>query len=161
MKIGIRFFLLTCLFAGTAIAFAACSGADGVTAVNKDHQGLALRGFDAVAYLTVDSAVRGDPRYEFVWNGAKWYFATAENMEKFRKDPNLYAPQFGGYCSYAVSHGYTADGDPEQWKVVDGKLYLNYNQKAKEAWEKEQDKLIKDGERNWIEFQKKKPEHKG
>jgi hypothetical protein len=60
-----------------------------------------------------------------------------------------------------VSHGYTADGDPEAWKVVDGKLYLNYNQKAKDAWEMEMEKNIKQGDQNWIEFKKKKPEHKG
>lgn len=80
---------------------------------------------------------------------------------EIKTDPKAYAPQFGRYCSYAVSHGYTADGDPEQWKIVDGKLYLNYNQKAMQAWENEQEKFIKDGEKNWIEFQTKKSEHKG
>ena len=150
---------LICL--SVAIAFAACTSSEGVKPINADGSGVAVRGFDAVAYFTVNSAVKGDPKYEFLWNGARWYFASEENMEKFKRDPGNFAPQFGGYCSYAVSHGYTADGDPEQWKVVNGKLYLNYNQKAKEAWEREQDKLIKDGEHNWAEFQKKKPEHKG
>lgn len=161
MKYCNRTFPVFVLIAGIAAALAACSRTEGVEKVNKDAEGLAIRGFDAVAYYTVDSAVKGQPKYEFAWNGAKWLFSSAENLEKFRQNPAAYAPQFGGYCSYAVSHGYTADGDPEQWKIVDGKLYLNYNQKAKEAWEKEQEKFIKDGERNWGEFQKKKPKHKG
>ena len=149
------------MFIGIAIAFAACTKTDGIVGVNKTSGGLALRGFDAVAYFAVDNAVKGDPKYEYVWNGAKWIFSSAENLEKFKLDPAAYAPQYGGYCSYAVSHGYTADGDPEAWKVVDGKLYLNYNQKAKDAWEMEVKKNIQQGDQNWIEFKKKKPEHKG
>jgi YHS domain-containing protein len=161
MKFCGRKYLVFSLIAGIVATLAACGQYQGVEKVNKSPDGLALRGFDAVAYFAVNSAVKGEPKYEFVWNGAKWLFASVENLEKFKQDPEAYAPQFGGYCSYAVSHGYTADGDPEQWKVVDGKLYLNYNQEVKQTWEKEQQKFIKDGERNWTEFQKKKPEHKG
>lgn len=153
--IFIGFILLTGLFA------ASCTSLSGVERVNKTSEGFALRGFDAVAYFTGDSAVKGNPQNEFVWNEAKWLFSSAENLEKFRQDPEKYAPQFGGFCSYAVSHGYTADGDPEAWKIVDGKLYLNYNQKVKEMWEQKQAEFIKEGEKNWTEFQKKKPEHKG
>lgn len=160
MTILYRFFLAFILFLGLA-ALAACGKTDGVGLVDTTADGLAVRGFDTVAYYTAETAVNGDPKYSFVWRGATWYFSSEENMETFKARPEAYAPQFGGYCSYAVSHGYTADGDPQQWKVVDGKLYLNYNQRAKEAWEREQDKLIKEGETNWAEFQKKKPEHKG
>jgi hypothetical protein len=70
-------------------------------------------------------------------------------------------PQFGGYCSYDVSEGYTADGDPEAWKVVDNKLYLNYNQKVKEKWEESMNERIEKARKNWIEFKTRKPEHKG
>lgn len=153
--------LFVAMFIGIAIAFTSCAKTEGVADINKAADGLALRGFDAVAYFTVDNAVKGDPKYEYAWNGAKWVFSSAENLEKFKLDPAAYAPQYGGYCSYAVSHGYTADGDPEAWKVVDGKLYLNYNQKAKSAWENEQETNINKGDQNWIEFKKKKPEHKG
>jgi YHS domain-containing protein len=144
-----------------AIFAAACSTTDDFAVVNTGADGLAVRGFDAVAYFTTESAVKGDPKFSFVWNGVKWYFSSEANMDKFKTNPEAYAPQFGGYCSYAVSHGYTADGDPRQWKIVDGKLYLNYNQKAKEAWEAAQEKLINDGEKNWREFRSKKPQHKG
>lgn len=121
---------------------------------------MALRGFDAVAYFVVDNAVEGNKSYEYVWNGAKWYFANAENLDKFRKQPEAYAPQFGGYCSYAVSKGYTADADPQAWSIVDGKLYLNYSPKVKEMWEQERDANIVKAAANWPGFKENPPEHK-
>lgn len=154
-------YILIALMTGLCLGFGACSRAGGFAKVNTTADGLAVRGYDTVAYFAEQSAVQGNPTYEYVWNGAKWLFSTPENLEKFKQNPEAYAPQFGGYCSYAVSDGYTADGDPQAWKIVDGKLFLNYNQKTREAWEKEQDQLIKQGEQNWLEFQKKKPEHKG
>ncbi len=114
-----------------------------------------------MAYFAVDNAVEGNRTYEFAWNGAKWLFASAENLEKFKQNPEAYAPQFGGYCSYAVSKGYTADGDPKAWKIVDGKLFLNYSEEVKEIWEKEQSANIKKAAGNWETFKTKKPEHKG
>ena len=154
-------FLLIALL-GIAVAFGACSTAGtSPLAVNTNASGHALRGFDAVAYFAVDSAVRGDAKYEYVWNGAKWLFSSEENMKKFQADPEAYAPQFGGYCSYAVSEGYTANGDPEAWKVVDGKLYLNYNKDVKQKWEQNQTERIERGRANWQEFKNKKPEHRG
>jgi YHS domain-containing protein len=149
------------LVISAALWTGSCSAAAGIDPVNKTADGLALRGYDAVAYQTVEQAVVGSPEYTAVWNGAKWFFSSSENLEKFQQAPESYAPQFGGYCSYAVSHGYTADGDPQEWKLVDGKLYLNYNHEAKEAWEKEQDKFIGLGKENWAEFQRRKPEHRG
>lgn len=139
---------------------AACGKVESI-GLNKDASGNALRGYDAVAYFAVDKAVKGDPKFEYTWNGAKWFFSSEENMKKFQADPEAYAPQFGGYCSYAVSEGYTADGDPEAWKVVDGKLYLNYNQEVKRTWEKNEAERINNGKRNWQQFKSKRPEHKG
>lgn len=161
MQISSRNFLLLALFVGIVIGYAACSRTNGFAGINTDGEGVALRGFDAVAYFAVNNAVQGNKTYEFAWNGAKWFFASAENLEKFRQNPEAYAPQFGGYCSYAVSKGYTADGDPMAWKIVDGKLYLNYSPKVKEVWEKEQTENIRNAEKNWVEFKTKKPEHKG
>lgn len=129
--------------------------------INTTAENVAVKGFDMVAYFTEQTPVEGNPQFSFIWNGAKWYFSSAENMEKFKAAPETYAPQFGGYCSFAVSKGYTADGDPNAWNIVGGKLYLNYNQEVKKMWEAEQEKRIKDGEKNWMEFKKKKPEHKG
>jgi YHS domain-containing protein len=161
MNITNRTFLLPIVFAFLAITLVACGKSVGFEAFSKTADGLAVRGYDTVAFFAEQSAVQGNPSYAYAWKGAKWLFSTPENMEKFKQNPEAYAPQFGGYCSYAVSHGYTADGDPRAWKIVDGKLFLNYNQKTKETWEKEQNQFIKQGEENWLEFQKKRPEHKG
>ncbi|MBK8809486.1 MAG: YHS domain protein [Acidobacteria bacterium] len=141
-------------------ACAGSSGTEGVKPVNTTPENVAIRGFDTVEYFTANAPAAGNPEFAFVWNGAKWLFSSADNLERFKADPSRFAPQFGGYCSWAVSHGYTADGDPMAWKVVDGKLYLNYNLKVKEKWEAEQENLIKEGERNWTAFRRKKPEHK-
>lgn len=148
------------IIAVVGICAVACSKTEGVAKVNTSSDGLAVRGYDAVAYFTLQNAVEGNPQFTYAWNGAKWIFSSAENLEKFRANPAAYAPQFGGYCAYAVSHGHTADGDPQAWKVVDGKLYLNYSPEVKQMWEKEQDKFIKDGETNWAQFLVKKPEDK-
>ena len=150
------FLVFVALFAAMA---AACSNVETVS-LNTDASGNALRGYDAVAYFAVDKAVKGDPKFEYAWNGAKWFFSSEENMKKFQADPESYAPQFGGYCAYAVSEGYTADADPEAWKVVDGKLYLNYNQEVKQTWEKKEAERIENGRMNWQQFKTKKPEHK-
>src|SRR5262249_25275248 len=94
------------------VAAACSSGAGSFEQVNKTSDGKALSGYDAVAYFSAQNAVEGNPQYEYQWNGAKWLFSSAENLDKFRKDPAAYAPQFGGYCAYAVSEGHTANGDP-------------------------------------------------
>jgi YHS domain-containing protein len=152
------------IIAAIGIAAAGCagsSGTQGVKQVNTTADNVAIKGYDTVAYFAANAPVEGNPEFAFVWNGAKWLFSSADNLEKFKADPAKFAPQFGGYCSWAVSHGYTANGDPTAWKVVEGKLYFNYNMKVKEKWEAEQDTLIKEGQNNWTNFKKKKPEHKG
>src|SRR5690349_18464765 len=105
MKVSNRTFLFLALFVGIAAALGACSRASQTASIgiDTDPNGLAIRGFDAVAYFAVDNAVKGNPKYEYVWNGAKWLFSSEENMKKFQADPESYAPQFGGYCSFAVS----------------------------------------------------------
>lgn len=153
--------MLLVLVIGVALAINACSRTTETIGFNVDADGSALRGYDAVAYFAVSNAVKGDPKYSFVWKGTKWLFSSEENMKKFQADPESFAPQYGGYCSYAVSEGYTANGDPEAWKVVDGKLYLNYSPAVKEMWEKEQKTRIGKGDQNWEGFKTKKPEHKG
>ena len=144
-----------------AVWVAMMNQAEGVKLINTSEDNLSVRGFDTVAFFTAKKLTEGKAEFSWTWRGAKWYFSSAENLDLFKQNPEKYAPQFGGYCSYAVAHGYTADGDPGTWKIAGGKLYLNYNQKAKELWEKEQEKSIKDGEKNWQEFQTKKPKHEG
>ena len=81
--------------------------------------------------------------------GAKWYFASAANRDAFAKNSQKYAPQFGGYCAWAVSQGYTAGIDPEAWKIVDGKLYLNYSKSVQKMWEQDVPGNIRKGNENW------------
>lgn len=109
----------------------------------------AIEGYDAVAYFNESKAVKGSGAFVFKWNDVKWSFVSKENLESFKENPKKYAPQFGGYCAYAVSQGYTYKSDPEAWKIVDGKLYLNYSFKIQEKWEANESDFIKLGESNW------------
>lgn len=117
--------------------------------VNVDAQGVTLKGYDAVAYFTDGRAVPGLPQFEFTWNGARWRFATAANRDRFAKAPEQYAPQFGGYCAWAVSRNYTADIDPQAFAVVDGKLYVNYSTFIQARWRLDRDGNIVKGHQNW------------
>lgn len=120
--------------------------------VSKTADGLAIEGYDAVAYQTAESAFRGNPQYEFVWKGAKWLFVSKENQERFESDPEKYAPQYGGYCAWSVSRNEVMKADPQVWKIVDGKLYLIQSNMVKEVWEKSQPELIKKSNENWIKM---------
>ena len=85
---------------------------------------------------------------------AKCYFASAANRDEFAKAPEKYAPQFGGYCAYAVAQGHTASIDPEAWRIVDGKLYLNYSKGVQKKWEVDVSGFIKQGKENWPKLKK-------
>ncbi len=102
-------------------------GRSAVDAVNKDGKSVAIKGYDAVAYFRQGAPVKGSPAFKQQWMGATWLFSSAEIRDLFAADPDKYAPRYGGYCAYAVSEGHTASIDPEAWKIVDGKLYLNYS----------------------------------
>ena len=117
--------------------------------VNKSWTGLAIDGYDPVAYFTESRPVKGDRRFEHQHNGAKYRFASAANRDLFAKNPEKYAPQYVAFCAYAVSRNYTADTDPLAWKIVDGKLYLNYNADAQKAWEQDVPGNIVKGDANW------------
>jgi YHS domain-containing protein len=150
------FFILVC------ILFIACSKllSGGVDPVNKNNKNLALRGYDAVAYFTGGKLAAGRAEFQHKWQDAIWYFSSAANRDAFAKNPEKYAPQYGGYCAWAVAHNYTADGDPQAWKIVDGKLYLNYNLQVREMWEKAIPTYIKKGDENWPRLVKKEAKSK-
>ena len=117
--------------------------------VSADDSGLAIRGYDPVAFFTEGKPVRGKAEYSLEHQGAVWRFSSAESLAAFKAAPDRYAPQFGGYCAWAVSQHYLAPGDPNYWKIVDGKLYLNANARAKELWEADQADAITRGHANW------------
>lgn len=110
---------------------------------------LAVKGADVVAYFTERRAVIGKAEYSTTWRGATWRFSSAENLAKFKAGPAKYAPQYGGYCAYAVSEGYTAKIEPEAWSIVDGKLYLNYSLGVRSLWERNKRERIRKADTNW------------
>lgn len=95
----------------------------------------AVSGYDAVSYHTEGAPVRGSREFRTQWQGAEWRFASQDNLDLFLADPNAYAPAYGGYCAWAIAQGYTAKGDPEFWRIVDGILYLNFDRSVQERWE--------------------------
>jgi YHS domain-containing protein len=110
---------------------------------------LAVGGHDPVAYFKVGRPVPGVAQFSLEHKGATWRFASKENLDAFRANPAAYAPQYGGYCAWAVSQNYTASGDPRYWKIVNGKLYLNYDASVQATWEKDIPGFIAKADRNW------------
>lgn len=135
--------------AAGAVVLASLAAAAPVDPVNKNNSGVAIKGYDPVAYFEQQQPVKGSPAFTHVWMKSVWQFASAEHRDKFAADPEKYAPQFGGYCAYAVSEGHTASIDPEAWKIIEGKLYLNYSKGVQKKWEQNAPARIEQGNRNW------------
>ncbi|MDI7864450.1 hypothetical protein MRS76_21175 [Rhizobiaceae bacterium n13] len=129
--------------------------ASGEEVVNTGYFGdVAIKGYDPVAYFTVNEAIEGSPEYSYHWLGANWRFASAENRDLFKKDPARYAPQYGGYCADGVSFGtVTTNIDPKAWRIIDGKLYLSYDPGAAEGLVTNPNKVV-ESQKHWSEVQK-------
>ncbi len=110
---------------------------------------VAIEGTDPVAYFTEGKAVKGSSGFTHRWKGAAWRFKNAANRDAFAAEPEKYAPKFGGYCAWAVSRGYTADIDPEAWKIYRGKLYLNYSKGVQAQWTEDIPGNIAKAESHW------------
>jgi YHS domain-containing protein len=145
----ISWFLVSVAVLFAAAFLLAASLALAVEPVNADAKEGAIKGFDPVAYFTEGKPVKGKKDFRFDWMGAAWYFASAQNRDLFQKEPGKYAPQYGGYCAYAVSQGSTAPIDPDAWTIHNGKLYLNYSQRIKKTWEKDIPGYIAKADQNW------------
>ena len=144
LKLGLSLLLLL---------FASAAGA--TDPVYTSHfSNKAVGGYDAVSYFTENKPVEGSSQFQYQYKGADWYFSRQENLDAFVANPEKYAPQFGGYCAWAVSQGQTSRGDPKQWDIVDGKLYLNYNAQVKSRWSENKEALIKAGNKYWPEILK-------
>lgn len=134
---------------GLAVALAAPAAARTAPVYTGVFNNVAVSGYDPVAYFTVGKPVKGDPKFKATFQGAEFRFASAANLARFKANPVAFAPQYGGYCAWAVSQGYTASGDPMVWKIVGGKLYLNYNAEIGQRWSKNIAGFIKSGDANW------------
>ena len=123
--------------------------ASAVDPVNTDLFGNAVKGYDVVAYFEEGRPVKGDPEFSYDWMGATWRFSSADHRDRFALDPERYAPRYGGYCAYAVSQGTTADIDPDAWKIVDDRLYLNLSPQVQRLWEKDVPGHIEQADAHW------------
>lgn len=118
--------------------------------------GKAIHGYDPVAYFTENKPVKGDSLLTYVYEGATWQFSSQANRDMFKADPAKYAPQYGGYCAFGTSRGYKAPTEPDAWTIEGGKLYLNYNTKVRESWDKDRTGYIEKANRQWTEIKETK-----
>jgi YHS domain-containing protein len=114
-----------------------------------DDAGIALKGYDTVAYFSDGRPEPGSPEFSYEWNGATWLFTSAEHRDAFAADPERYAPQFGGYCAYAVAMDHVQQADPKIWAIVDDKLYLNLGPGAQAKWQADISGNIVRASNNW------------
>jgi len=129
------------------------SGMSSAGEINKGYFGnVAIKGYDPVAYFTEQRAVKGSENFSYTWLGAEWKFSSQTHKKLFSENPVQYAPQYGGHCSDGISYGSTTTNiDPQAWRIIDGKLYLNYDQGAAIEIE-EIDGQIARAEQNWPEI---------
>lgn len=113
------------------------------------QNGYGADGADVVAYFTEEDAREGSEEFVVTHEGVDYKFVSAENAATFEADPDAYLPQYGGYCAYAVSQGYTATVDRRAWTVHDGKLYLNYSRPVRLLWNRSRDEHIESANANW------------
>ncbi len=111
--------------------------------------GVAINGYDAVAYFREAAHISGDAAHRFDWKGATWQFASAENRDAFANAPEDFAPQYGGYCAYALSKGAIAKTSPDAWTVHGGKLYLNYDTSVRSLWQRDFPGNVALADANW------------
>jgi YHS domain-containing protein len=127
-------------------------GCGGMAVGQSPVNDLAIKGYDTVAYFNAGKAVKGSGSFTFRWHDMTWYFSTRENRDLFAAGPEKYAPQYDGYCAWAMTEARKAHTDPEEWKIVDGKLYLNCSRAAYEKWSRDIPGNIKKADTNWLKF---------
>ncbi len=137
--------IATFAFAGSSIS--ALAGKPQI--YTNSSTGIAINGYDPVAYFTAGKPVEGLPKFSTQWRGAKWHFSSEANKAKFIAAPQKYAPQYGGYCAFAVSYGSTATTVPQAWSIVDNKLYLNNSLGVRSRWKTDIPGHIKRANANW------------
>ncbi len=109
---------------------------------------IAVGGYDSVSFFS-GVPIEGDKAYSYDYKGATWRFSTRGNLELFKTNPEAFAPQYGGYCAWALAEGKLAKGSPKHWRVEDGKLYLNFNGRIQRRWERDIAGFIEAGDTNW------------
>ena len=126
-------------------------------AADYTHSSPAVQGYDVVSYQTGKRPVRGNGNFVAVHDGATYQFSSADNQQTFEKNPEKYIPAYGGYCAFGTSVGKKFIGDPEVWRVVDGKLYLNLDTSIQSEWLKDVPGRIRSADTNWRNIKDKNP----
>ena len=119
--------------------------------LNVGKDGLAIKGYDTVAYFTEAKALIGSEDFQYLWRDGKWNFTSAKHRAMFIANPEKYAPQFGAYCALGVSMNAAVEADPEAWTIVDGKLYMNYSLEFRDKWRGDKEKNIEKANAAWAE----------
>jgi hypothetical protein len=140
---------------GLSLVLFLLAGLSDITSGKPLIHDLAIKGYDAVAYFTIGKALQGNEAFTFYWHDMTWNFSNKENMVLFAANPEKYAPQYDGYCAWAMTEGQKAETDPEVWKIVDGKLYLSCSSSAYEKWSKDVPGNIKRADKYWLKLQNK------
>lgn len=122
---------------------------------NTTENGIAIKGADPVAYFKEGKAIEGSKEFSYEWGNATWLFDSAEHRDLFAANPEAYAPQYGGYCAWAVSQNTKETVDPKVWKIVDGKLYLNYNKSVQRTWSRDISGNIAQADAYWPRLSKR------
>ena len=105
-----------------------------ISTANSDSDNIAIEGYDTVAYFMAQRATRGSKDISYQWNGLIWYFSSIENKKQFIADPKKFAPQFNGFCANGLSDGHAIEANPENWRIIDGKLYLFFSDYGRSKW---------------------------
>jgi len=142
---------------GIAVTQAQAVVPQSTSAVDTNETGLAMQGYDAVAYFTDGKPVKGKPDFKAEHDGATYYFASADHLQKFTANPAAYLPQYGGFCAMGAAIGRKVEGDPTIWKVVDQKLYLNFNPDVAVRWNKDIPGNVAKADGNWPDIRNKTP----
>ncbi|MFO7446388.1 MAG: YHS domain-containing (seleno)protein [Ignavibacteriaceae bacterium] len=129
---------------------------DHMMMIDKDKNGAAIKGYDAVAYFTDSKAVMGKADYTYKWMDAEWHFASKSHLDMFKKNPEKYVPQYGGYCAFGIAMNHCSSADPTAWKIVEGKLYLYTNEDVEGKWSKDVKESIMKSDEYWIKETAKK-----
>ena len=140
-RMGVRaLILILCLvFSGTAVANEPIFATDNV----------ALSGFDVVAYFTDGQPVKGDPVVSYQWQGVDWFFDSDEHRDLFVRNPEKYAPKYGGFCALGAAHGALVPSSPKAWSIHNGELIMNMSQAVVETWRYNPDINIERADSNW------------
>ena len=141
------------LFTNFAVTMLFLSAIGGIFMTEAQAADTAIRGYDTVAYFTDAKAVKGVESYSFTWHNLTWHFVSKEHRDLFAADPAKYAPQYDGFCAWAMTESRLAYTDPEVWKVVDNKLYLNCSPSAFEKWSRDIPGNIKKADAIWLKMQ--------